>query len=169
MATRDHFRLIFRRRLMGMCNAANIVMGVSKGNIIWGWWDPPDLNTGTDDQTPQRNQAGTHTAICTHRGGAEADPSAQIRRNWSQLSGYMDEHSFLVLFLKPSLKKRVSALFLRKNACHKDEQSICLSALRKSETLILNLLPVHSKLWHGFGEVVSRKLFVCSLWVLTLN
>lgn len=140
----DHFRLIFRRRVMRMHNAVNIVTGASKGDIIRSWCDltRSQHNRGADDQTPQWDQAGMHTAICTHRGGAEAAPSAQSCRNQSQLSDHMDKHPFLVLFLKLHLKKkRVSALqkhYLKKifkNVCVKDpEQQHRSRCLEKSGT-----------------------------------
>lgn len=110
VATLRPFQIDFWRRVMRKCNAANIVTGASKGNIIQGWCDPPDLNT------TEGLMIKLHTEIKQGRIRPSALTGEELRRihqtqsrgNWSQL--WTSIHSW-VFFLKPPLKKkRVSAL-----------------------------------------------------------
>lgn len=100
----DHFRLIFRRRVMRMRNAANTVRQKATPHEVGvvlristqqrGWWSNSTARSSRD--------AYGHL----HSQGRGWGRSAQSRGNWSPLSDHMDEHPFLVWFLKPPLKKK---------------------------------------------------------------
>lgn len=133
----------FTRRVMRTCNAVNIVMGASKGDMVLSVWSSRSQhNRGADDQTPQRDQAGTQPALT----------GEELKRIHPSKAPGSDLNSVIIWTSKHSLKNT----YFKKKLFWKTVWScnIHLGALRKGTRLPVFLISKWTKLCRGQQEAL---------------
>lgn len=134
-----------------MCNAANIVMAASKGNIIRGWCDPPDLNTTEGLMIKLHSKIKQGCIRPSALAGEELRRIHQPKATGTDLSSmiiWMSIHSCFFFFFPEAPFEEEDSLCTTEALLKKEEKKDCLkdepswAATSVSVLPVLNLLPV---------------------------